>query len=65
MKYEAPQEAPELFTSAQTIYAFRPQALNKKEELILNFRLSVRGSIRQAPSVIAWPSSAQNIHQQF
>lgn len=52
----SPQEAPEVYKSAQVIYVLRPQALNKKDELIMNFRLSVRGAIRQAPSVIAWHS---------
>ena len=45
---------PTLVKSAQAIYAHRPRCMNKKSEAMMNFKLSVRGSIRQAPSCITW-----------
>ena len=40
---------------------YRPKCLNKKEEVFLNFRVSTRGAIRQAPSVITWCLVLQNL----
>lgn len=33
--------------AASVIYCYAPKLTNKKEELIFNFRMSVRGAIRQ------------------
>ena len=46
------QAHPKLHQSLQTIVAQRVQLPSKKEELLGNFKLSVRGSIRKPPNVV-------------
>ncbi len=46
------QAHPKLYNSLQTIVAQRVQLPSKKEELLGNFKLSVRGSIRKPPNVV-------------
>ena len=55
------QECPKIAETARRIMCFRPKCLNKKEEMFLNFRVSTRGAIRQAPSVITWCLVLQNL----
>ena len=40
--------------TSQKVFCTRPKVMNIKEEMFYNFKLSVRGAIRQAPSVITW-----------
>ena len=49
------QVLPKLRDSLQSIIAQRVQLPSKKEELLGNFKLSVRGSIRKAPNVVPDP----------
>ena len=46
------QAHPKLHQSLQSIVAQRVQLPSKKEELLGNFKLSVRGSIRKPPNVV-------------
>ena len=43
---------PKLYESVQHIVGQRVQLPSKKDELLGNFKLSVRGSIRKAPNVV-------------
>lgn len=49
------QVHPKLFQTIQQVVAKRVQMPSKKEELLGNFKLSVRGSIRKAPNVVPGP----------
>ena len=52
---------PHLFKTARAIYAYRPVVTNKKAEAMMNFKLSVRGSIRQAPNCMTWIIMLMNL----
>lgn len=54
------QVHPKLHQSLQQIVAQRVQLPSKKDELLGNFKLSVRGSIRKAPNVVPAPQLCQN-----
>jgi hypothetical protein len=44
-----------LSKSASAVYAFSPMGLSdRKSELFYNFKISIRGAIRQAPNVVTW-----------
>lgn len=47
------QAHPKFFRSLQTVLAHRVQLPSKRDELLGNFKLSVRGSIRKAPNVVS------------
>lgn len=49
------QVHPKLAQTIQQLVARRVQMPSKKEELLGNFKLSVRGSIRKAPNVVPGP----------
>lgn len=53
------QVHPKLHQTIQVIFAQRVKLPSKKEELLGNFKLSVRGSIRKGPNVMSGPQSAQ------
>lgn len=46
---------PKLHKSLQRVVAQKVQLPSKKDELLGNFKLSVRGSIRKAPNVVSGP----------
>lgn len=48
--------------TARTIYCFNQKLLTKKEEVFFNFKLSIRGAIRQAPNVIQWCFTLKNLN---
>ena len=50
-----------MFRSCQQINCIAPALMTKKDELKMNFRISVRGAIRQAPSVLTWCHSLINM----
>ena len=50
-----------MFKTARVIYAYRPVVTNKKAEAMMNFKLSVRGSIRQAPNCMTWIIMLMNL----
>lgn len=61
-----PLEAhPKLHKSIQRVVAQKLQLPSKKDELLGNFKLSVRGSIRKAPNVVSGPhfTSVVECHQ--
>jgi hypothetical protein len=51
-----------LADTARTIYCFNPKLTTKKEEVFFNFKMSVRGAIRQAPNVIQWCLTLKNLN---
>ena len=55
------QELPLLWSSAQRILRYRPKLMSKQAEVLLNFRISTRGSIRQAPNVLTWCLVLRNL----
>ena len=54
---------PKFTKSCLAVYCFRPACATKKQEAYYNFKLSVRGSIRQAPSCITWLLMLQNLRR--
>ena len=54
---------PKLMKSCLGLFGFRPICATKKHEAYYNFKLSVRGSIRQAPSCITWLLMLQNLRK--
>jgi len=45
---------PELLKSIQIIYAYRLLFVSKKDEILDNFKRSIRGSIRRPPNIMTW-----------
>lgn len=52
---------PKLLQSVQVIYAHRLQQASRQEELLYNFRVSTRGSIRKAPHIMTWVTSLRKL----
>ena len=52
-----------MYSTASAIYGIKLQPVSKPQLMRLTFKLSVRGSIRQAPSVITWITTLSNMKQ--
>ena len=56
-----PQVAPQIAETASVIFAHYIEVGAGRDELVANFKRSVRGSIRQAPNVITWLLTLNNL----
>ena len=45
---------PQLYASIQQIFCHQVVFESKRDEMLANFKLSVRGSIRKPPNAVVW-----------
>jgi hypothetical protein len=55
------QNFPKLFETCSRIHCYQLAVSGLKEELLLNFKRSCRGSLRQPPNVITWVLGLRNL----
>ena len=55
------QVHPTLYESVQYIFCQYVETQTLKDELLMNFKNSIKGSLRKAPSIMCWVQAVQNL----